>query len=325
MRTFSMGQAWSHGFRFFAGRWGAHAIALAGLGLLLPLALEYAVAGGELSTRSIAGLGLDGLGDGAAAVAVLLAGYLLQTASYFASWRLGQRGDATLGGAILYGLLAALLAIVLLALIGVLASFVARTFWTSSVAFLAILLFLLPLLVAAALFYTLPTVLLAAIVSLGLALAMIFGSVTGQMGMAATMTGGSGGVTVLLLVLGMVTIWIAARLSCATVWMAERRSLNPVAAVRESWRLTLDEQWAITRYLALIGFGFALLLAALAVAVGYGANAWALGAAVDQWGPAGTLIRLGIGIPFAFLTVMVPAGIYREAGKSDLAAAEVFA
>ena len=327
MKQFSMGNAWSYGFRFFAGRGLHHAIVLIGLGLLLPLGLQFAMASAQFGTMSpvllMQGATWTGPSGGALVLVVLALTFILQTASYFASWRLGLRADATLGGASLYGVLGGTLALAVIALIGLIDTLVVRTFWSPAVAFLVILIILLPVLAAAALFYTMPTVLLASTVALMLSLAMLFGTATGQVGMAATMTGGSGGVAVLLLVLSVVTIWLAARFSCTTSLMAERRSLNVVAAMRESWRLTWDEQWAITRYLALLGFGFALLIIVLGFVSGFGGG-WLNGIASRQPGFAGPLIQLGLQVPFAFLFVMVPAGIYREVAESDISA-EIFA
>ena len=41
----SMANAWGWGVRFFAGRWLQHAILLIGIGILVPMALRFAVAG----------------------------------------------------------------------------------------------------------------------------------------------------------------------------------------------------------------------------------------------------------------------------------------
>jgi hypothetical protein len=153
----------------------------------------------------------------------------------------------------------------------------------------------------------------------------VFGTVTGNVGLAATLIGGgSGAIVVLFLVLSAVLMWLATRLSCTTSLMADWKSYNLVAAIRESWRLTLEDQWVILRYLALVAFGLAVLFIGVSLVAGIGAAAYFQGEPV----PGGqlTLIALGLvaGTPLAFLIVLLPAGIYRELTRSSLAA-EVFA
>src|SRR5437868_8668095 len=114
MNTFSIAGAWSLGLGFFTRHWLAMTALLVGLGLVLPLALQYALVGGPIETVNLGRVGPDPYGnswlvDRPAVIAVLLAGYLGQAASYFASWRLGF--GTPLGRALLYGLLAGLLAI----------------------------------------------------------------------------------------------------------------------------------------------------------------------------------------------------------------------
>jgi len=324
--SFSMGGAWSSGYRFLASRAAGHAIILIGLGVLAPFLLQYAILG-SLATMSPEMIGQTALGAGLAGGTMLLLamaiGYALQTASYFGSWRLGLGAQKSLAGPLLYGVLAGLFAVVLILMVGILAAWAARQFGSSGVAFLAILAFLIPVIAVFALFYTLLAALVGAALGLVLCVAMAYGAATGQLGLAATLVGGSGAVAVLLVVLSAVLIWLAARLSCTTCVMAERKSLNLVAAVRESWHLTFEEQWAITRYLALIGVGLALLILAGATVAGATATAF-LEEAGPQFETGAALLKLAAAVPFAFLSVMVPAGIYREVAGSTMAA-EVFA
>ena len=147
----------------------------------------------------------------------------------------------------------------------------------------------------------------------------------GNIGFAATLVGGSGLIAVVLLVMSAILLWLAARFSCTTSLMAERRSFNMIAAMRESWRLTLDEQWVIVRYLALIAFALALLLVGGAALAGVGVSAFVEGGALPEGeSVAGALIGMAVGLPLAFLSVMVPAGIYRELDQGAMTA-EVFA
>lgn len=328
MNPFSMSGAWFSGFRFIAGRAAPHALVLIGIGVVAPFLLQYALVGEPLGTTNTALMGQAATGPGlAAGTMTLLAmalSYVLQTASYFASWRLGFGADRSLAGPILYGLAGGLLAVAVVVAVGSLAGLGAWRFGSPGVGFLTVLIVLIPLIAVVALFYTITAVLVAAAVSLLLSGAMVFGMITGQVGLAATLVGGDGGVVVLLLVLSAVLIWLAARLSCTTCVMADRKSFNLIAAIRESWRLTWDEQWAIVRYLALVGLGLALVTFALIVAVGAGASAMLEKQAGPELAIGTVILSLIAAVPLAFLTVMVPAGIYRElAGSAETA--DVFA
>jgi len=336
MDTFSMRGAWAFGFRFFAHRPWAHVLVLIGIGVALPYLLQYVLAGAVLAAPSpgVTGQGVSTMmirssdsGAGAVAGVTILFGYYLQLASWFMSWRLGFGVGRPLGGAILFGVLAALLAAAVFALVGGPAVWAGQAAMTSGIPFIGLLIVLIPLVMVFALFYTLPAALLATIASIVLAFAMIFGAVTGNVGMAATLIGGgSGAVVVLFLVMSAALMWLATRLSCTTSLMADWKSYNLIAAMRESWRLTLEDQWVILRYLALIAFGLAILIIAASLAAGIGAAAYFQGS--PEPGPGGQLAVLAVGLvvstPLAFLIVLLPAGIYRELTRSSLAA-EVFA
>lgn len=324
---FRIRTAWSLGWTLIGRRAIVHAVLLIGLGIVLPLIPQFAVAGGPVGGAGPASLGQAGQAFGATGDAILGAlvalSWLLQTISYFASWRIGLAG-APVGGALLYGLAASLVAFLFAALVLTPAALAAFQAGSAEAPVLGFLILLIPMLMVFALFYTLLTTLAAAGISLMLIVAMMVGTATGNVGLAATLVGGSGAVAVLLLVISAITIWLAARLSCTTALMAERRSLNLIGAMRESWRLTWDEQWAITRYLALIGFAIALLLVAGMVAIGAGASAAAQQGA-EAVSRTGALVLGAVSaVPIAFLGVMVPAGIYRELTGGDVSA-EVFA
>jgi len=263
--------------------------------------------------------------QGVAAGLVTALGLVLQTASYFASWRRGLCPNRSLGGAIGFGLLAGLMvALVFVALIAA-ATLAAGQIGAAGAWLLGILVFLIPLATAFAIFYTLFAAFVAIFLATALVLAMIFGTLMGDIGFAATLVGGSGLITVILLVMSAIMLWLAARFSCATSLMAERRSFNMIAAMRESWRLTLDEQWVIVRYLALIAFALALLLIGGAALAGLGVQGFVEGGVLPEGDSiAGTLIGIAVGLPLAFLSVLVPAGIYRELDQGAMTA-EVFA
>jgi hypothetical protein len=330
MDYFSIRGAWSHGLGFLSDRIGQHALILIGMGLIPAYGAQLLIMGESSGSTGrpllIAEYGWSAMpAGGTAAILLTLLGYILQTGSYFASWRRGFARAESLGGAIGYGLLAGLLAIgVCVALVAVGAVGAASMGW-SGAWLMAVFMILIPLALACAAFYTLFAALIATAVALALVLAMIAGAITGEVGLAATITGGSGMITVVLLVMSVVLLWLAARFSCTTSIMAERRSFNPFAAVRSSWQLTLEDQWAIVRYLALIAVVLALVIFGAAAVAGVGAAALLESGAMPSGGEAlAVAIGIAVGIPLAFLAVLVPAGIYRELNQAS-AAAEVFA
>lgn len=328
MDSFSWGKAWSLGYRLVASRTLAHAIVLVGIGILIPFAAQYAVIGvpPERPNSMLIGEGARAAapGLGWAFVTLMAAGYVLQSGSYFTSWRLGFDGSASLGRALGYGLLSGMLAVAIVAAIGLLILGTVELVGTEGAAILLVIALFLPLLAAFATFYTLVASVAAVAVALLLTLMMIMGAATGQVEMAATMVGGSGVVAVVILILCGITLWLAARLCCATALMAERKSFNLIAAVIASWDLTWEEQWSIMRYLAVIGLGLALLLIGIGAAVGVstGAMTGPLNGTAATTGFA--LVGVAASIPAAFLTVMIPAGIYR-ALNPPVIDAEVFA
>ena len=324
MNSFSMASAWSFGLRFVGPRFGGHLLILVGIGILAPFALQFAMAGGaEAMIGAAAPVGRDALASSLPLMVALVIGYALQIGSYFASWRLGFGGARTLAGAILYGLGAGLLAIAVIAIVAVPALWLAVRLWTPENVLLGALVALIPLSAVAALFYPLMAALAAALLALLLIVAMALGTATGQVGMAATLVGGRGDLVVVLVVMCGVLMWLSARLGCTAVLMAERRSFNLLAAARDSWRLTWEEQWPILRYLALVGFALALVILGAAVATGAGA-----GFLMETDAPAlrigALVVRLAVAVPLAFLSVMVPAGIYRELTRGDISA-DIFA
>lgn len=320
-----MRSAWSLGYGFVARRAAGHAVVLIGLGILAPFLLQYAIAGDAGAMISAAApVDWEALASSRQLMAALTIGYVLQIGSYFASWRLGLGDGRPLARALPYGLAAGLLAVAVVALVATPAISFAARLWTPENVLLGALIALIPLSAVAALFYTTMAALGAALVALLLIAAMAFGTATGQVGMAATLLGGRGDLVVLVLVMCGVLLWLAARLSCTAALMAERGSFNLFAAARDSWRLTWEEQWAILRYLALVGFALAVMVLGAAIAVGAGATALVedTGAPTLQTGVV--VARLAVAVPLAFLSVLVPAGIYRELTRAEVSA-DIFA
>lgn len=329
MNAFSIAGAWTLGIGFFTRHWLVMTLLLVGLGLALPLGLQYVLAGGPIETVNLGRPGPDPYGnswlsDRPVIVFILLFGYVAQAASYFASWRLGF--GATLGRALLYGLLAGLLAIAVAGLARTIGQYASELIVSSDTWLLAILVFLLPLMAPFALLFVSQTIMVSAAVLLILAFLMIVGAATGSLEAAATLAGGDGAIAVLLLVLSGVMFWLAARLSCATPWMAARGSFNLWAAAKESWRMTLDDQTAIARYLLLVGVVMAGVVIGLAFALGEGIHAIPRGGVGYTFDTATLIPRVGLAIPFAILSVMIPAGIYLQLkGEEVELSAAVFA
>jgi heme/copper-type cytochrome/quinol oxidase subunit 2 len=105
--------------------------------------------------------------------------------------------------------------------------------------------------------------------------------------------------------------------------MADRGTVNLFAGLRESWRMTAANQWRIMGYLALIGVVLCVVFFVFAVIAGAGMMAGMSSGGAPQMGVGTMLFTLVVSIPFAYLTVLVPAGIYRELRGPG--AAEVFA
>jgi hypothetical protein len=323
MNQFSFRGAWSKGVGLFSGAAGGHALILIGLGILVPFALQYALVGGPLGLMNpAAAAGAAGMaGMGAIAVVAMVAGYILQMGSYFGSLRLGLEKSRNVAGAVIYGLIAGLAAVVGLGLVfGAVA--VGLTWLLSTLAFPLIL--VLAFLLAAA-FYAWAAALVAVALFLILVLAMVLGASTGQIGAAATLVGGDGSVAVIVLFLMVVLLWLTARYGCTTAVMADRRIFNPFAAMRESWRLTADDQFSIMGYLALMGLVLSVIIFVSIVVAGLAlASVFQLGDSAADIGLAGMILVIVMGIPFAYLTVIVPGGIYRQiTGSYD--SADIFA
>ena len=321
MNEFSAIRAWSLGVRFLAARPGQHAILLIGLGLIIPFAIQltaqYALTGailGRASPPPDAGLAYS---------LIPLIAIAFQAGACFASWRLGIGEGETLGSALRYGLIAGVIAVVVAILLGALAGLAASQAGSPAIGLFVLLFTLAPIVLMLALFGTMAAALIGAGVAAMMAIAMITSVATGNMGMAATMVGGSGFVVVLLLVLSVLMIWLAARFSCATAIMADAKSYNPISAARASWELTWDEQWRIMLYLAVLGIILLVLLVAGLAAIGAGAATLQASTSVMAQG-VGLVFLLGFALLMIFLAVMVPAGIYRQM-IGERAPVEVFA
>ena len=247
-------------------------------------------------------------------------GFVLQTAALFASWRLGLARTATLRGALLHGLVVGVAASLAFGLILLVIGFVFAKI-TALVAAVAVLAAFVAL-------FGLVWTAYAAVFSVGICimflLALAVGARMGDMTFAATIVGGSGFVWTLLVAAAFVLLWLSSRFSCTAVLMAERKSLNVWAAMRESWSLTWEDEWRITRYLALLGLVVAVALVGVLVIVQLAVGATLVGASGQIVVAYGAALMFILYLPLAYLSVMVPVGIYRALSPADVARAEVF-
>ena len=319
MTIFGSGGAWALGWRVVTSRFGAQAIMLVAIGIVLPIVLRLAIVGGTIADPAV-----PNARSGAAAFGgvVLMVSMLLQLTSYFGAWRLGL-ASISLGRAIGYGLLAGLVFLLVTGLAGALwGGALVLLGDVPGLAVIGGLTFAVPLLMIAAIGYTAYVAAMAVGFGIVLAVTMIAGTASGDVGMAATLFGGgSGFVVVLALIFCGLALWLAARLGCAGPIMGERGGMNFIRAARVSWELTADDQGRITAYLGLIGLGFAV--AAFVFVLIIGVVALALGGGEGRL-LASAIALLIAGPPAAAVSVAVPAGIYRALNQS-IEAALVFA
>ncbi|WP_447753961.1 hypothetical protein [Sphingopyxis fribergensis] len=280
MNKISISQAWSYATSFFAGQAANHAIALIGVGIFVPLALQFVVGGGTLMADPMSfAAGGNFATMGALMILVSLINYVLQTGSYFASWRIGLTGGSEpLGSALVYGVIAALptllLGFVVLLLLGLIAFLV-----------------------------------------FGSAFAPIMMGAQPSEGAAA----GTAILLLLLMpVFLLFLVWLGARLSCTGPVMADRRTFNILTGLAESWRMTAVSQWKIFGYFLLIGVALFVVFLILGMIVGV--SMFAGGGMPGSASMIGLIVgALLLGIPVAYLQVGIPAGIYRALGGQSQA------
>lgn len=311
MNEFRWVEAWAQGYRFVTARTWQNATLLIGFGLLMPFCIQVVSTGlgaqGPLDQGGDAAIipGID-----AAALDGLAVSYVLQIGALFAVLRLGLDESERFGRALAYGGLAGVAATVVAGVLVFVAVTVARPAPPGLMHFV-IIATLIPFAMALAVFSTVLAALVGTALVLVLAVTMVLGATTGNVGLAATVAGGgSGFMVVLLLLLGAALVWVSARLSCTAAIMADHRNFNLGRAIRGSWELTAEEQGRITLYLALLGAGFLVLSGGAMVAIG------ASLAAMQETAPSPLALGISLGfalilgVLFTFLAALVPAGIY---------------
>ena len=326
MGDFTIGRAWSLGIQFIRKSPSGHAILLILMASVAPALIQFALVGKAGSLMNPAafqdGGGVAALvGGSLAMVAALIAVYVLTTGGYFASWRLGLGRDADLGRSAGYGLVAGLAVVGVFFAIGLIGFALIQVLgWVGG---LLLALIILPLFIA---FYSVLFGMTGiAMVLMGLFM-LLFGAAAGTMNseMGAMSAGFAGVGAIIMVPLGLLFLWLAARFSCATPAMSSRGSLNFLEAVRESWHVTAPRQGRIMLYLALVGllFGLVYLIFAGILAAAVGVSLASGGA--PSFGIGTILITVAMGVLMAYVSVLVPAGIYRAAQPDVDASAAVF-
>ncbi len=313
MNRFSIGQAWSSGTGFFSGQAANHAIALIGIGILIPLILQWVIVGNPMANALNPAMMADPsliVGTGVGILVVSLLYYVLQFGSYFASWRLGlgSNGDDLVGG-LRYGVIAALVLVGLLIGTLIVAGLLAYAIspWVALPFILLLLLCFVIMYPALFGFLTILFLLLA-----------VFGSYA--LGSMGPMMGGAGvgGLGILFMVaIALLMLWLAARLCCTAPSMADRDEYLPFEAVKRSWAMTSEGQWRIAGYFLLIGAVILVIAIILALIVGSAFQSMVLGGGIPGFGTV-ILMTVLISIPMAYFTVAIPAGIYRALGQDDV-------
>lgn len=314
MNRFSIGQAWSSATSFFSGHAANHAIALIGIGIVIPLVLQWVIVGNPMANALNPAMMADpsmmaGMGMGILIVSLL--SYVLQFGSYFASWRLGLGSNADdLVGGLRFGMIAALVLVGILIGTLIVAGLLAYAI-SPWLAFPFILLLLLCFVIMyPALFGFLAILFL---------LLAVFGSFA-LSSMAPMMVGGGvgGGFGILIMVLvAVLLLWLAARLCCTAPSMADREDYLPFEAMKRSWAMTSEGQWRIAGYFLLIGTVILVIAVILGLIVGSAFQSMVMGGGVPGFGTV-ILMTVLISIPMAYFTVAIPAGIYRALGQDDV-------
>ena len=310
MDGFSIREAWSYGFRFVSEGAGVHFLILVLIGIAGPLAVQYLMIGMAIdaaaSPMTSGPMMMQAVGAPVIVLALALS-HVLQVGSYFACLRFGFSRGGSPVAAIAWGLAAGLIATLVVAVGYVVAIFGTQAIASPATLIFAIIVMLVPLVIVYSLFFISQAVFAAATLILTMIIAFVIAP------QSLSYAYGGGLTVIIMLVMSALLFWLSARFSCVTPLMAERENVNVFAAIGESWRITSEEQGPITRYLMLVGFGVAIIVIAISFVVGASSGGLGQGRSGLGLDTTGELVlRFLFGIPIAFLSVMLPAGIYRR-------------
>lgn len=310
MNEFTMGGAWSLGFQFVSRGTVVHFLILVLIGIAAPLGVQYALIGAPFDASPMSGQAMAMLVGIPLFLLAIALSHVLQVGSYLASLRFGLTGAEAPGGAVGYGLGAGFMATIVVAIGYAIAIFGAPAVADSGSIELVLIVLMLPLIFVYSLFFISLAAIAAASIILSLVINLIMAAVNGY---PISIVFSGGGIIIVMLLMSGLLFWLAARFSCVTAVMAQRGTPNVFEAIGESWRMTADDQLAIMRYLALIGFGVAAVIIGLQLAVvGGGAGGLGQGGGIGLGSTGELVLRTLLGIPVAFLSVILPAGIYQQ-------------
>lgn len=324
MNDFNIGRAWSLGFDFIRRAPAGHAILLIVIGAIIPIVVQLALVGGASALTNPAMMGSSApqmlAAGGIGLMAAMAIGYVFQTGAYFGSWRLGLTRGTELGGAIGYGLAVGVGVVLLAIVIGAIAF--ALTQVLGAWALLVVAILVMPILAA---LYSLMIAIMCVMMLFGAVIAAVFGAALGASSAASNIfAGGLIGAVVMILV-ALFFLWVTARFCCTAPAMAHRGSFNFVEALGESWQITSRSQGSIMLYYVLVGLAlgvlfliFGIVLAAVAM------GGMAAGAGAPQMGIGTIVMSVLMSVVLGYISVLIPAGIYRALQPDIDASAAVF-
>jgi len=242
MRKFDMGQAWAINVAMLKDH---------GIVVGVVLLASYALMGllFYLLFADMSALMFDPMQADPAAMSAMMAGRVgqlvfiglitsvISIAGYFIVWRIAlSRGQESIGGAIGYGLLAAVPAV-----------------FAIVVLYIA---FVIALLIV------------------GMILGLIFGVAMMGTDSPGVGTGVGIGIGMILFYIGLLffVLFLGARLGTTGPIMAAERSFNPFRALLESWKLTRNNSLMLMLYLFLISVAFFVIYVVLALVIGLFSN-----------------------------------------------------
>lgn len=282
MNRISISQAWAYTTSFFSDQHANHAIALIGVGIVGATVIQLLLGGGAVAMDPAT------LASGAGAMAALgataflvgIIGYILQSGSYFASWRMGLApGQETIGSALGYGMIASLpVLLVTIAFILVIGLVLGVLFGTAFI----------PLL-------------------------------TGGQPSPESAAGSAGLILLAMPVFFAFFLWIAARFCVMGPIMAAGRSFNPLPALAESWRMTAASQWKLMGYFVLLFIVAMIISMIIGLVFGVSAFIGGGAPGSDGSFAVFAILGALASIPLAYLYVGIPAGIYKALGGGDRA------
>jgi hypothetical protein len=324
MNDFNIGRAWSLGFDFIRRAPAGHAILLIVIGAIIPLVVQLALVGGATALTNPAMMGSNApemlAAGGIGLLAAMAIGYVFQTGAYFGSWRLGLTRGTEIGGAIGYGLAVGVGVVVLGIVIAAIAFALTQVLGVWAVLIVAIL--VIPLLAA---LYSLMIAIMCIMMLFAAVIAGVFGAAMGSAAPASNVLAGGLISAVVIILVALFFLWVTARFCCTAPAMAHRGSFNFVEALGESWQITSRSQGSIMLYYVLVGLALGVLflifgIALAAVAMG----GMAAGAGAPQMSIGMIVMSVLMSVVLGYISVLIPAGIYRALQPDIDASAAVF-